>query len=567
MKPKYTASLIVLLMVGPLLAENYVLEGEQSSHIHYTMQQEVVPSAGMRSLKISLVVPETFHSPSYNQEIKDFKVTFSSQPQGFREVRDKRGNLVRHMEWQEPKRPVKVNIEIQAVNFTKLEALETDAVFPMREIPSDIRPYLRATKQVPSDHRQIRAKAQELTRDSDTQFDAVQQILSWIVDHMRYVLRPKSYDAIYSIKTGKGNCQNYSHLAATFMRAVDIPVRIVNGVTLEEPYNIRLDKGTMTLKMAKARHSWIEVWFSDLGWIPFDPQQMQLFVSNRFIRVEVGLDNNEAIHDGRVRFRLPRGSAGRPRFTENFTAEFVRDEIQLTAEPQGYGPKKLLFTPPVEAEFSQILYEASSVPPMVIAPEELGLLKYDQADTLGNLDFPEGIDFLNTRDVVAGETDDELVMQKNFLAETAEYVTTDGKKYAQTFILKDALELERIGLALHKFGGSGEIWVELFEDDGNGKPGKQIASSEMLSLDRIRYQNGYHWEDFEFSSEKLRLSPGRYWLALAYTGSPILNWFFTYGKPVGPTDGTRYNTLFDETWSHSLAYEFNYRVIGKKANY
>lgn len=546
------------------LAENYVLEGGQSSHIQYSMQQEVVPSAGMKSLSISLVVPETFHSPSYNQEIKDFRVIFSTEPSNQREERDKRGNLVRHMEWQNPSRPVNLDIQIQAVNFTRLEVLETDAVFPMGAIPPDIQPYLQATRQVPSDHKQIVAKAEDLTRDSENQFDAVQQILSWIVDHMRYVLRPESYDAIYSIKTGKGNCQNYSHLAATFMRAVRIPVRIVNGITLEEPYNIRMDGGTMTLHMAKARHSWVEVWFSDMGWVPFDPQQMQLFVSNRFIRIEVGLDNNEAIHDGRVRFRLPKGSAGRPRFRESFAANFIRDEVDLRAEPQGYGPKKLLFTPPVEAEFAQILYEASSVPPMVIAPAELAALSYSESDTMGNLDFPEGIDFLETRDVTTGESEDELVLRKNFLAETAEYVTTNGKKYAQTFILENPMQLEWVGLALHKFGGSGDLWIELFEDDGSGKPGNLIVASDILSMDRLRFQNGYRWEDFEFSGDPVRLSPGRYWIALAYTGSPVLNWFFTYGKPVGPTDGTRYNTLFDETWSHSLSYEFNYRVIGKK---
>jgi hypothetical protein len=58
------------------------------------------------------------------------------------------------------------------------------------------------------------------------------------------------------------------------------------------------------------------------------------------------------------------------------------------------------------------------------------------------------------------------------------------------------------------------------------------------------------------------MAPGSYWIALGFTGSPIVNWFYTYGKPVGPADGTRYKDIFDKEWSGALNYEFNYRVAG-----
>jgi hypothetical protein len=56
--------------------------------------------------------------------------------------------------------------------------------------------------------------------------------------------------------------------------------------------------------------------------------------------------------------------------------------------------------------------------------------------------------------------------------------------------------------------------------------------------------------------------PGSYWIALGFTGSPIVNWFYTYGKPVGPVDGTRYKSVFQQNWSGAMNYEFNYRVSG-----
>jgi hypothetical protein len=140
-------------------------------------------------------------------------------------------------------------------------------------------------------------------------------------------------------------------------------------------------------------------------------------------------------------------------------------------------------------------------------------------------------------------------------------VTTQGKKYAQSFVLNKPVKLSAIGLALHNFSSDGQLWVELMTDK-NGIPDRQLAISDMVFLaDRV-YTPGYAWIDFAFANPEIVLPPGRYWAALGFTGGPIVNWFFSYGKPTGPQDGTRYRTLFDEQWSHSHAFEFNYRVTG-----
>ncbi len=107
---------------------------------------------------------------------------------------------------------------------------------------------------------------------------------------------------VYALQSGKGNCQNFSHLSAALLRSVGIPVRIVNGVTLNQPFDINWDKGTLTFKMGQGRHSWVEVWFPDQGWVPYDPQNMQFFVSNRFVRIETGVDNNDTKNDGLIRW-------------------------------------------------------------------------------------------------------------------------------------------------------------------------------------------------------------------------------------------------------------------------
>jgi hypothetical protein len=316
--------------------------------------------------------------------------------------------------------------------------------------------------------------------------------------------------------------------------------------------------------MAQGRHSWIEVFFPDLGWVPFDPQQTALYVSNRFIRVEVGMDNEETANDGLIRWTQTRGAQGQPQFEEIIDAHFPSDQINLTAQKQNYGPQKILFFPRVEASFNKVPV-VPPPPPKPVEPKKLKALRYSVPYMFGNLEFPRNVSFISTRGPAQKTDEGDMEMRKNFLVETAEYVTTKGAQYAQTFIAKKPFKMKKVSIALHKFGGDGQLWLEIYKDDGKGHPGEYLTTSEYIPLNEIKFSQGYDWVDFEFADSVPALSPGRYWIALGFTGSPIVNWFFTYGKPVGPADGTRYKTLFDETWSRSLSFEFNYRVAGLAA--
>jgi len=555
---------IFLLRVTFCFADSYFLEGKQVSEIDYYMEQEIAPTVGTSVLMICYVVPQNFQSISYNQEINNFETTFSKNPDRIVKSEDKYGNVIHRAIWKNPKDQIKVTFSFRAVNQISLEPLQTNTSFPIKELSPPLQIYLTPTELVPSNDRIITRMAKYLTSNAATQLDAVQQILTWVIDHIKYDLVPERYDVMYTLKNGKGNCQNFSHVTAALLRALGIPVRIVNGVTLEAPYNIHLTGGTFTMRMAQGRHSWIEVYFSDLGWVPFDPQQSQLFVSNRYIRGEVGLDNQETINDGMVNWINYERKREMPKFRENIVGRFDVDSIDLNGERQNIGPKNILLSPilkthPVEMVFQQAEASAST------AVDNLELYTYNTPVEFGNLDFPQGVDFLHTRELGEETEENLMVLRKNFLVETAEYVTSQGNKYAQAFIVDNPLKLERVCLALHKFGGSGQSWIELLKDDGQGNPSVIFAISNMLDLDNVPISTGYSWIDFDFREDVL-LAPGRYWLALAYTGSPVINWFFTYGKPFGPIDGTRYNTMFDNTWSHSLAYEFNYRIIGKIGN-
>ena len=558
---KIVAALLGLAFLWPFsgLAENYTLQGRMGSIIRYELQEQITTGEGVKKLVLSFVVPQTYQSPTYSQEIKDFELKFTPEPQENKAHTDHRGNRIITATWTQPSSVIDVRLRCSALNETRLEKLETSAPFPLEKVGPVLAEYLKATEQVQAGDPRIKELALKLTEGVKTEFDAVQRIISWVVDHVRYVTPPLQYDALYSFESGKGNCQNYSHLSAALLRAVGIPVRIVNGVTLNQPFDIALKGGVLTFKMGQGRHSWIEVWFPDLDWVPFDPQNTVLFVSNRFVRVEVGVDNNETKNDGLLRWAQASTAKIRPTLQEIINANFQKDQVNVKGIRQDYGPKNLLLSPEILAEFKQIAVIAPPPPP-VIPEEKKKELVYDAPFVFGNLDYPEDVDFAFPR-ITTASGKDQFEMSKSFLVETAEYVTTKRTQYAQVVILNKPVKLRKIGLALHNFGGDGQLWVELLNDQG-GKPGKLIGASELVDLERLSLRPGYRWEDFDFSGENLTLMPGRYWIALGFTGSPIVNWFYTYGKPVGPVDGTRYKGVFEQDWSGALSYEFNYRVAG-----
>lgn len=78
----------------------------------------------------------------------------------------------------------------------------------------------------------------------------------------------------------------------------------------------------------------------------------------------------------------------------------------------------------------------------------------------------------------------------------------------------------------------------------------------------MKFQQGYDWVEFDFSDQGLVLTPDKYWISIAQKGTPILNWFYSYGKPVGPIDGTRYKSTDDKGWDKNLSFEFNFRIYG-----
>ncbi len=88
------------------------------------------------------------------------------------------------------------------------------------------------------------------------------------------------------LETGRGVCQDYTHVMITIARSWGIPSRYVSGyLHLEGKPGEQTPAGTS--------HAWAEFLLPELGWIGFDPTNDTL-ADHRHVRIAVGRDYADA---------------------------------------------------------------------------------------------------------------------------------------------------------------------------------------------------------------------------------------------------------------------------------
>ncbi|MCD8511252.1 MAG: transglutaminase domain-containing protein [Bacillus sp. (in: Bacteria)] len=123
--------------------------------------------------------------------------------------------------------------------------------------------------------------AEDITAEYDNRYDkvvAVEQYFSGNGFEYETVDVPipeegQDYVDQFLFETQRGYCDNYSTAMAVMLRSVGIPTRWVKGFTPGEEVE-RLSNGRYLYEVSNNNaHSWVEVYFPDAGWVPFEPTQ------------------------------------------------------------------------------------------------------------------------------------------------------------------------------------------------------------------------------------------------------------------------------------------------------
>jgi transglutaminase-like putative cysteine protease len=130
----------------------------------------------------------------------------------------------------------------------------------------------------------IRALAKQWTSNATNAYDKASIIESTLRNPQlfRYTLKPptpppitKSWPVTFFLTTTHaGYCQYYAVAMGTMLRALGIPSRLINGYgpgTAPNAATRRTTSEDIWNVSSNDAHTWVEAYFPDYGWIPFEP--------------------------------------------------------------------------------------------------------------------------------------------------------------------------------------------------------------------------------------------------------------------------------------------------------
>jgi transglutaminase-like putative cysteine protease len=112
--------------------------------------------------------------------------------------------------------------------------------------------------------------AQRIAAGATTDYDIVRRVGAYLEDNYSYSEEPprRAYPLeAFLFRDRNGYCQHFSGAAALMLRMLGIPTRVASGFA---PGTLDSETKEYVVRDLDA-HSWIEVWFSNIGWVPFDP--------------------------------------------------------------------------------------------------------------------------------------------------------------------------------------------------------------------------------------------------------------------------------------------------------
>lgn len=243
----YRYIFIVLLIILRVLPAS----SQEGRLVKIVSNYEILCNENTEKIKLRICLPQDI----YKKQLLG-GVSFSVKPD---RIYDENGRKYADFIISEPQKQKKISIIIPVKIFqcdyntlSKSDSYEN-------EPDSVLAKFLIEEKSIEKNNNLIQMKAKEL--NSKNRLKTVQNIFSYVNKNIKYKANGEDLGARYAIINREGDCSEFSHLFIALCRANSIPARYVVGY--------------VTSLSENQCHAWAEVYFDNIGWVPFDPTENQ----------------------------------------------------------------------------------------------------------------------------------------------------------------------------------------------------------------------------------------------------------------------------------------------------
>jgi transglutaminase-like putative cysteine protease len=525
----------VFIFINAAAADIIQVEGEMNTTVTTYITNRLTNGGSESPIKFKMYLPESYTETLNTQTISRLRKSYIPPPDEIKEFEDDFGNSGVELLWSNSVRIIQLDMQFNADTLGNFTTLSSEAPFPFT-LSDEYQIYLASTELSPADDFYINYIGRALSYDLGRQIDVVNSIFVWLDRNIRLSLRPEdniSRDALSVLKKRAGDDRGICNLAASLLKGLGIPVRVVNGISFQKEIIIKIKNQEYIYDHSNNTRYWIEVYFPDIGWVSYDPRGMHFGITSHLIKFSVGPDSDYVTGGWE-------GKWGTADIQEDLIYDIKSDSSNLELHSfKENSVDKIVLSPVVQA--GDVLLKEPSLEIEGLQPEKV------QAE-------PE-----------TGSTG--ILFDNSNISQSLDIAATRNKVYAQKVITHFPIKVTQIRLPLVKFGDEGYIWIDIFKDR-DGVPGKRLFRTYRINSTRLRFMMIENpWLTFPVGKDTDSfLEIGSYWLALRSSGTCIFNWYANEGNVTGTKDDTRYMDVSQEKrqWNHIMNFDLNFQLVGRR---
>ena len=283
-------ALIVIAFLIPLQGSGDALicQGSLTNSVHFVKTRELTIPDGTQKLVVQLPSASNATLFAYSLKIESASISYSKKPDA---VTVTSGGI--NATWTNPPPKLSYTMDTNLTIDVNVDGLNSESQLPVK-LPSSEQSaikYLSPSTYVQSEDRDIANTAKAIANNTRYESAAVTSLMLWVSDNLKYDSNVTKHDASWTFHNKRGTCENYAHLSLAMLRSVGIPARYVSGYLVDGEINVEGYATTYGYQWDSGPHSWIEVYYPDIGWVPYEPQKTLGFVDDHHVREAVGTDS------------------------------------------------------------------------------------------------------------------------------------------------------------------------------------------------------------------------------------------------------------------------------------